>query len=46
VNVALPKGMMDEVDEWRCWRDAAADCLRYPVATRERKATQRKLRGL
>ena len=26
--------------------DDAADCLRYLVATRERKVTQRKLRGL
>jgi hypothetical protein len=26
--------------------DDAADCLRYLVATKERKVTQRKLRGL
>src|SRR5690349_11525843 len=35
-----------DADEDGVGGDDAADCLRYLVATRERKVTQRKLRGL
>jgi hypothetical protein len=35
-----------DADEDGVGGDDAADCLRYLVATRERKMTQRKLRGL
>jgi len=35
-----------DADEDGVGGDDTADCLRYLVATRERKVTQRKLRGL
>jgi len=35
-----------DADEDGVGGDDAADCLRYLVATRERKVTQRKLTGL
>ena len=35
-----------DADEDGVGGDDAADCLRYLVATKERKVTQRKLRGL
>jgi hypothetical protein len=35
-----------DADEDGVGGDDAADCLRYLVATRERRVTQRKLRGL
>ena len=35
-----------DADEDGVGGDDSADCLRYLVATRERKVTQRKLRGL
>jgi hypothetical protein len=44
-SAKIPICLVD-ADEDGVGGDDAADCLRYLVATRERKVTQRKLRGL